>query len=136
MLAIDIETLGRLTDRPLPAITCVCLFDGQAEHTLLFHGVDEARFQANRQDLLTLLDTCDAIAGFNAVLFDLEYIKRFFDLPQAQLGAWIRKTLDPFLCMKLLLGKTCSLKALLAMNGLPSKSGSGLEAIVWAREVR
>ena len=139
MLAIDIETLGFLSQKPLPPITCVCLYDGVTEHTLLFYNLSTTssslEFECNRAKLIDLLDQAELLVGFNAVYFDLEYIKCFFGLPQTQLSAWIQKTIDPFMCMKLLLDKTCSLKCLLAMNHLPSKSGSGLQAVVWAKQV-
>ena len=104
MLAIDIETLGLLTDKgPLPPISCVCLYDVHAEHTLVFFKVSVDQTEQNKQRLLGLLDAAESLVGFNAVLFDLEYIKRFFGLPQAQLSAWIKKTIDPFMAMKWLL---------------------------------
>jgi len=142
MLAIDIETLGLPSQKPLPPITCICLYDGEKEHTFLFYSSGKEAFHQEEDDfkpkkakVIELLDSAECIVGFNAVCFDLEYIKLYFGLPQAQLAAWIKKTLDPFMSMKHLLGKTCSLKSILAMNGLPSKSGSGLEAIQWAKEV-
>ena len=135
MLALDIETEGLMYKIPLPPITCVCLYDGTNEHSFVFCHVSSALFLENKEKLLALLDASDSLVGFNAVLFDLEYMKRFFDLPHTQVDAWVHKTIDPFMCMKLQLGKTCTLKAMLAMNGLPSKSGSGLQAIRWAKEV-
>ena len=134
-LALDIETEGLMHQRPLPSITCVCLYDGSKEYRLVFYKVAPAVFDENKKSLLALLDASDRLIGFNAVLFDLEYIRRFFDVPQTQLSAWVEKTIDPFMCMKLHLGMTCTLKAMLALNGLPSKSASGLQAIRWAKEV-
>ena len=135
MLAIDIETEGLMHQIPLPSITCVCLYDGSNEYSFVFYKVSPTLFDENKNRLLALLDASDTLVGFNAVLFDLEYIRRFFDLPQSQLSAWVLKTVDPFMCMKLHLGKTCTLKSMLALNGLPSKSASGLQAIRWAKEV-
>ena len=134
-LALDIETEGLMHQKPLPSITCVCLYDGSKEYSFVFYKVDPALFEENKKSLLALLDASDRLIGFNAVLFDLEYIRRFFGVPQTQLTAWVEKTVDPFMCMKLHLGMTCTLKAMLALNGLPSKSASGLQAIRWAREV-
>jgi len=132
-VAVDIETLGLLFQKPLPSITCVCLYDGHEEHSLVFYGVSAEQFDANRERLLTLLDDAECIVGFNAVLFDLEYIRRFFKLSKLHLELWVRKTLDPYHYMTQELQHSCKLSTLLAMNGLESKSGSGLQAIVWAK---
>ena len=133
-LAVDIETLGLLFQKPLPSITCVCLYDGAEEHALLFYGVPKAVFEANKETLLRLLDDAECIVGFNAILFDLEYIRRFFKLSKLHLAIWVQKTVDPFHFMKQELLMTCKLQGLLAMNGLPCKSGSGLQAIIWAKQ--
>jgi len=137
MLALDIETLGLLNEKPLPAITCVCLYDGTQHYALEFYGthVSQETKMENKDTLIRLLDSAKCIVGFNVVLFDLEYIKCFFEISQSKLTSWIEKTVDPFLCMKYVLGTTCTLQQLLLMNHLPSKSGSGTEAIHWAKEV-
>jgi hypothetical protein len=138
--AFDIETMGQLphpsSRHALPAITCACLYNGSEEHALSFHDVSQATFDAHRTILLDVLDTARLLIGFNAVRFDLVYIQRFFQLPTEQLQRWIAKTLDPYVFMKEQLHMTCSLGTLLAMNHLPSKSASGLQAIVWAKQRR
>jgi hypothetical protein len=134
MLAIDIETMG-LMRTPLPPITCACLYDGETEYALSFYGVSASDAEINKSRLLELLDEADFIVGYNAILFDLEYIRRFWGLPEAQLVAWVQKTIDPYVFMKSALHYTCSLNALLAFNQMPSKSASGLRAILWAKEV-
>jgi hypothetical protein len=135
MLALDIETLGLLVE-PLPAITCVCLYDGTVEHSLPFYRVPAAVQEANRQTLLGLMDSAQALVGYNAILFDLEYIRRFFGVPEAQHSAWVKKTIDPYFFIKTQLKKTCGLNSMLGFNRMASKSGSGLQAIVWAKQGR
>lgn len=136
MLAVDIETLGLLHHIPLPPITCVCFFDGDKDlkEMLLFHNVPEDEHSANAAKVIQLLDDAPVLAGFNAVYFDLEYIQRHFGATHAQLQSWIGKCVDPFMCMKHIVGKTCKLNALLERNGLESKTGSGANAIVLAKE--
>jgi hypothetical protein len=138
--AFDIETLGQLplsSDTKPPPITCVCLYDGTVEHALCFHNVsDNALFNANRATLLNILDSASVLIGYNAIRFDLPYIQRFFDLPPERLARWVTKTIDPYLFMRDTLGITCSLATMLALNRLPTKSASGLIAIVWAKQGR
>lgn len=151
--AFDIETLGKLPFNPskfskaykpitnkqptsIPHITCVCLFNGIKEYALCFYGVSKAIHDTNLTTLLHILDTAQVLVGFNAIKFDLEYIQRFFKLSETQLTAWISKTVDPYAYMKNELGFTCGLSTILAMNQLPSKSASGLQAIVWAKQNR
>jgi hypothetical protein len=55
-LTLDIETLGLLHHKPLPPMTCACLYDGVTRHSLLFYGAPEAVREANAQTLLRLLD--------------------------------------------------------------------------------
>ena len=140
--AIDIETMGLMsTKNPLPAITCVCLYNGITEHSLLFYNPlmnkdqEAPLIKQNKELLFSILDSASLIVGFNVILFDLEYIKFFFGASQKQLSQWIQKTIDPFLVIKCVLHQTCSLNQLLAMNGMPIKSGSGLQAVLWAKEV-
>ena len=80
----------------------------------------------------SILDSGSVIIG---ILFDLEYIKRFLGASQKLLSQWIQKTIDPFLVIKCVLNQTCPLNQLQAMNGMPTKTGSGLQAVHWAKEV-
>ena len=114
---------------------CACLFDGKNEYKLLFYGINRIEREANIQKLLTLLDTTSHIIGFNAVIFDLEFIKLVFCISDERMSSWVHKTVDPFMFLKFALQTTTSLSKLLAMNTLPSKTGSGIEAINLALEV-
>ena len=134
MLAFDIETLGRLTQNPLPPITCVCLYDAAngISLKLRFYKVDTAEFETNKRVMLEHLDSADSLAGYNAIHFDLAYIQIFFQIDAARVNAWILKCHDPFMVVKYILKNTCGLNHLLALNGLGSKTGSGLDAITLA----
>ena len=99
----------------------------QDEETNLIKQIKELFF--------SILDSGSVIIGFNVILFDLDYIKLFFGASQKQLSQWIQKTIDPFLVIKCVLNQTCPLNQLQAMNGMPTKTGSGLQAVHWAKEV-
>ena len=135
MLALDIETLGLLEKRPLPEITCACLYDGTTEYLLQFYGVEDDVRTKNLNTLLSLLDSSDSLIGFNAILFDLEFIKQAFCISDERMSGWVRKTIDPYMFLKYALNNTSGMSSLLSLNSLPSKTGSGLQAIKMALEV-
>jgi len=120
---------------PLPEITCVCLFDGESSYKLLLHpkSLSEEERQNNVKTLLELLDSADTLCGYNAVLFDLEFIRRHFDIEDARFSGWIYKCIDPFMYAKHLSGTQCKLQHLLELNHLESKTGSGADAILLAK---
>lgn len=130
---MDIETLGKMEECPLPPITCACMLDleNKAETSLLFYKVDAEEFEKNKNLLLDTLDNADCIIGFNIMLFDLEYIKRFFceSVDHERLSRWILKSIDPFMFTKSVFRQTCSLDHLLTVNHQSQKTGSGSNAI-------
>jgi hypothetical protein len=134
MLAFDIETLGFLSTKPLPPITCVCLYDGSREDRLLFFKVSDSEFEKNKAVLMERLDSASCLAGFNAVHFDLEYIRQFFGVDAPRMNAWVLKCKDPFMVAKYILKNTCGLNHLLSLNELGSKTGCGGNAITLANE--
>ena len=136
MIAIDIETLGRNNETPLPPITCICIYNGltQAKHALRFWKMTPEEVEANLKIVIEELDNADYIAGYSVVLFDLDFIRATFQIPQQQMTSWVLKCIDPFMCAKYLLKNTCKLNDMLAINGLASKTGSGSDAIILAKE--
>ena len=138
MLSIDIETLGRITDVPLPPITCICMYDAEngKRYSLRFWKLsnDGDEYKSNVATVLEKLDTASSIIGYNAVLFDLEYIKLTFGVPPEQMTAWVKKCVDPFMCAKYILRNTCKLNDMLALNNMGAKTGSGSDAIILAQE--
>ena len=135
-LALDIETLGLLDKKPLPAITCACLFDGTNEYMFQFYKASSHVQMENRERLVALLDAADRLIGYNLVLFDLEFIKQAFQISDNKMSSWVRKSIDPFMYLKFVAKQTASLSSLLELNGLSSKTGSGMQAISWALEVK
>lgn len=135
MLAFDIETLGLINKKPLPEITCVCLCDG--DKTYCFQIWKHPERALNEAAILDLLDAAETICGYNAVLFDLEYIRIGFQhhaISDERMAAWVRKCIDPYMCARHLSETGCKMQHMLELNGLESKTGSGADAIVMAHE--
>lgn len=125
--------MGFLDTKPLPPITCVCLYAPGVEHKLRFFKVSDEEFEINKATLFGLLDAATCLAGFNAVYFDLEYIRVFFNV---DVSAWVLKCKDPFMIAKHVLKSTCGLNFLLELNGMQVKTGSGGEAVALAEQER
>ena len=133
LVAFDIETLGLLDEEPLPEITCVCLHDGERDYAFRIWQLPDAERAAHVEAVQALLDAADRILGYNAVLFDLEFLRRAWGVPQARMLAWVLKCVDPFLHVRDVLACPCRFQCLLDLNGLSSKTGSGSSAIALAR---
>ena len=119
-----------------PPITCICIYNGVTlqKHSLRFWKVSQEEVNKNLNILTEELDNADYIAGFNVVLFDLEYIRLTFQILNTQMTSWVIKCIDPFMCCKHILRITCPLKEMLAKNKLASKTGCGGDAITLAKE--
>ena len=133
-VAVDIETLGLLHERPLPPITCVCMYDGERAWSLRTWRLPEAELARNRQCVIDVLDGAARIVGYNSVLFDLEFMRRSWGLDDARVLRWQLKCVDPYHTMRLLYGGGGKLQTMLTLNDLGSKTGTGGDAIALARE--
>jgi hypothetical protein len=79
-----------------------------------------------------LLDEADAIVAYNGRGFDLRVLRRAHFVGQEErVARWAAKLIDPFEVMRATTGSWVKLDELLEANGLPSKTGSGLDAIKW-----
>lgn len=125
MLALDIETTGLERDC---ALTCVCTWDGRAGRTWFFR--DAAECAVSRQELIQALDAAPLLLAFNGAGFDLPVLARCLTAP---VGPWMAKLVDPLYAARGVLGMPQDLNSFLALNGLPSKSGSGAHAVELAR---
>ncbi len=87
---------------------------------------------------MALLDGAETLCGYNAVLFDLEFIRRGFvsDISDERMTAWVLKCVDPYMCARYISGTTCKMQHMLDLNGLSAKTASGTEAITMALEGR
>ena len=130
MLAFDIETMG--LDKRKHEITCACAYDAASgiKRSFVFQLGD------SHEEFLQLLDQADALCAFNGFRFDVPFIVHRWNVPAVRYSAWIQKLFDPFEVCKTVLDRTFKLDRLLEANGLPVKTGSGLEAIKMAAEKR
>ena len=133
VVAFDIETLGLLDAVPLPEITCVCLYDGIQDIMLQLSGVDPTLREQNVQRLIAVMDAARLLVGFNAIYFDLEFIRQSLCIDAARMLRWQLKCLDPYACLRLVLGTGCKLQHLLTLNDMGAKTGSGEDAIMLAQ---
>ena len=133
MVAFDIETGG--IDPALWPITAVAVYNGDGlSKAFVFKGEDEEEDAKYREEFLAILDAAPRLCAFNGIRFDIPYIIKDWGLDPARARAWVLKTVDVFEACKLGLRQTFKLSQLLAVNSLESKTGSGAEAVVLARE--
>jgi hypothetical protein len=127
MLAFDLETTGLSFERD--EIMCASAYDpdrGLARAFLFARGDSPEEF-------MRLLDEAERLCCFNGVRFDIPFIRARWSPAPERVEAWRRKSHDVYEACRLCLGVTFSLNALLLLNGLESKSGSGLKAVELAR---
>jgi hypothetical protein len=130
MLAFDLETTGLcpFTD----TVTCAAVCDSEAgfERTFIFAVGDSP------DEFMRLLDDAPRLCAFNGASFDLPFIQHQLGASPKRVRAWRLKLHDVFEACKLALNITFSLDALLELNGLPGKTGSGCDAIRLAAQRR
>jgi hypothetical protein len=136
IVAFDIETMGLMHEVPLPEITCICLYDGVEAISLRFMTEDADMRARNVERVVALLDGADRIVGFNAVGFDLEFMRRALVIDDVRMWRWRRKCVDPYLCALYAVGVGGSMQRMLELNALGSKTADGGSAITMAREGR
>jgi hypothetical protein len=132
MLAFDLETTG--LDPEVDEITCACAYDPDAgvDRTFFFRGEAGDTPEA----LFALLDASERLCAFNGARFDLPFLQVRYALSDARVGSWALKLYDLYEACRLGFGSGFSLNALLAANGFDSKTGTGGDAVVLAREGR
>ena len=130
MLAFDLETTG--LDPMVDSITCACAYDPDAgvNSTFFFRDVDGDTPEA----FFALLDRAPRLCAFNGACFDIPFMQARYGIPDARVGAWVLKLCDLYETCRLAFGSGFTLNALLAANALESKTGSGGDAVVLARE--
>jgi hypothetical protein len=133
MVAFDIETEG--FDPHKQRITAAAVHDGLGlSKVYVFKGEDAEEDAALRDEFLSILDAAPRLCAFNGVRFDIPYIIKHWALPPARAHDWVRKTVDIFEASKLGLQQTFKLSQLLLVNNMESKTGTGAEAVILARE--
>lgn len=137
LLAFDIETTG--LDPSQCHVTAACVYGldslgNPIQQTFLFKGI-QAYTQADldsAERFMALLDASPRLCAFNGIRFDIPFLHTAWRVPARRAERWILKTFDIFEACKLAVNTTFSLNALLAANGLESKSGTGSHAITLA----
>ena len=132
MLAFDIETTG--LDAGSHEVTVICCEDFFTGQKYTFEYARTRKLGALAVDQLTtelirLLDNATSLCAFNGIRFDLPFMHRALGLSDATVTGWIVKTSDILECSRLIYGQTFSLNLLCECNGMPMKSGTGLQAI-------
>ncbi len=133
IVSFDLESTGLGAH---DTITAVALVGPDFEVAFTFGPNDS--FEENRAAIVDVLNRAELLCSFNGPSFDVPMLQRCFGLSDQTVGKLMSKIVDPLYAAKGLLGtKACSkLDVILALNGLSSKTGSGLEAVKLAREAR
>ena len=82
--------------------------------------------------LLDLFDRASVIVAYNGSGFDMPLIRKYYSKGSMGGERYLQhrlKILDPFLNIRTATGYSPSLDTLLRLNGLPTKSSNGIEAI-------
>lgn len=132
MLAFDLETTGPHVSSD--DITCAAVYDPDAGLERYFLFLPSAPRPDDPEEFMRLLDRADRLCAFNGARFDIPLIERCFRPAPARVWAWRMKLHDVFEACKLALEVTFPLDALLDLNGLPGKTGSGADAVRMALE--
>jgi hypothetical protein len=130
MLAFDLETTG--LDPHTDRVTCAAAYDPDA-------GIDRAfLFQCgdDPEEFMALLDAADRLCAFNGARFDIPFLQHSLGASAGRALGWRMKLHDVYEGVRLALCVTFPLRALLAINGLEGKTGTGGDAVVMAREGR
>jgi hypothetical protein len=145
MLAVDIETMGLDRYDPCCPITMVCLYDGESGicksypfvrclNTETGEITDHEAFYSMADDLISMLNASEMICCYNGVEFDLPFIAAKFWVSDVVLTQWILKTLDVFFTVKNAIKRFYKLDRLLQYNGFACKTGTGVQAIEYAKK--
>jgi uncharacterized protein YprB with RNaseH-like and TPR domain len=144
MLAWDIETTGIKKDTDL--ITVISLYDPKAgiSKVLRFVELNEDadicyidEFQERIDEFVEIMNKAQTLTAFNSGSFDLPFVQLQFKLPNEIVQGWVMKSFDVLDICRKAFNRTFSLNLALEMNiaGF-QKSGSGMDAVIQAREGR
>ena len=125
MLSFDIETQG--LDASEHEVTCMCAYDPDA-------GIDVSVLPATGGDPCAFFDELDrapVLCAFNGGNFDIPFLMKRFphEVTAKRAGAWMLKLVDLHEFCLQSMGVRIKLDSLLAANGVPVKTGTGVEAI-------
>lgn len=132
----DIETTG-LSEHDKVTVVCTENYETNTRNVFNFAKAptDEERIVL-REALIVEFDSATALCAYNGVRFDLPFLQRALAIPVETVTQWVLKTSDILEQMRLRDNATCKLDYLCTVNGVESKSSSGLEAIRMAADGR
>jgi hypothetical protein len=132
MLAFDLETSGLNPRECLITCAAVCDPDAGVERVFFFARLEDSKLVPvldDAEEFMLLLDQAPRLCAFNGARFDLPFIQHQLGACPGRVLRWRLKLFDVFEACKLALSVTFPLSALLELNGLPGKTGSGSDAI-------
>lgn len=159
MLAFDIETMGLDASKHAVTVVCAeCLFTGKRRafefarlaakrRAVMSADMDDGEREAELlileeeqeimlEEMKALFDSAPSLCAFNGVRFDLPFLMQAFGIQSDQVATWVFKMTDILEASRIINRHTFKLDLLCERNGMPMKSGSGLQAIEMAREGR
>jgi hypothetical protein len=132
----DIETTG-LADNDTVTVVCTENYESSTCKVFNFAKAATAEERARlRGALVQEFDDATTLCAYNGVRFDLPFLQRALAIPVENVTEWVLKTSDILEQLRLRDNATCKLDYLCTLNGVPSKSSSGLEAIRMAADGR
>lgn len=137
MLAFDIETMGLKAGRD--DITIVCtedFFTGEKiayEFRKLKIAGDFEGYELAKGNMLEALNSASSLCAFNGMNFDIPFIQKTFNVPEATIMMWKNKLCDIFYTCKQRYSHTFSLNLLCQTNNVPMKISTGTAAIGMAQ---
>jgi hypothetical protein len=135
-LFFDIETTG-LTAHDTVTVVCTEEYESHARRVFNFaRATTDHERACLREELVREFDDASALCAYNGVRFDLPFMQRALQIPAENVTQWVLKTSDILEQLRLRDNATCKLDFLCGLNGVPSKSSSGLEAIRMAADGR
>ena len=124
-VAFDIETTG-LSEHD--SITCVCVCGADWQRAWAGATIDV-------NEIVSVLNKAPQLVAYNGATFDIVFMQRAWGLSDTQVGLWMAKLVDPLYVVRGLFGTSMceKMQTVLLRNGLEGKSGSGLQAIEYAK---
>lgn len=140
---LDIETMGLNRYENVITVISVVVEDTATQKILKEHtyniclAVENGTENDLKRSLYSLLQGCDSIVAYNGILFDMPFIAHWLSpvLAVEMAASWEPKILDFYKVAEAQLNCRVGMQKMCSDNGIEmSKSGTGLQAIQWARD--
>lgn len=140
---LDIETMGLDRHEHVITVISVVVEDTATEQILKEHtyniclAVENGTENDIKRSLYSMLQACDSIVAYNGINFDIPFIVHWLSpVLEVQIAtSWESKILDFYKVAEDQLHSRVGMQKMCQDNGMEiSKSGTGLQAIQWARD--